>query len=138
MATRKVGKPRNQGTDGIAAYARAQAPAFGAMCDSLRALIDKALPKATSKVWHGSPVWFMDDNPVVGYCAKKKAVSLLFWNGQAMGEESLKPVGKYGAAEALFDDASGIDAAAVRRWLKWAGENVFDSKAFFKRMRART
>ena len=103
------------------AYARAQTPAFGAMCDSLRGLIDKALPKATSKVWHGSPVWFSGENPVVGYSAKKKAVSLLFWNGQAMGEEDLKPVGKYGAAEAVFVDASEIDPAAVRRWLRWAG-----------------
>ncbi|HEX5135455.1 MAG TPA: DUF1801 domain-containing protein [Planctomycetota bacterium] len=135
MASGKVRKPRNQG--GVAAYAREQEPAVGAMCERLRELIEAALPKASSKVWHGSPVWFLDENPVVGYSAKKKGVSLLFWNGKAIGEPALEPVGKYGAAEALFGDAAGIDAKAVRRWLKVAGENVFDSKAFFKEMRAR-
>jgi len=130
MASGKVGKPV-----GVAAWSREQAPAVGAMCEQLRGLIDAALPKAASKVWHGSPVWFVDENPVVGYSAKKTGVSLLFWNGKAIGEPALKPVGKYGAAEALFADASEIDAKAVRRWLKAAGENVFDSKAFFKKMR---
>lgn len=130
MASSKVGKPL-----GVAAWSREQEPLVGAMCEQLRGLIDAALPKATSKVWHGSPVWFSGENPVVGYSAKKTGVSLLFWNGAAIGEPALKPVGKYGAAEALFADASEIDAKAVRRWLKAAGENVFDSKAFFKKMR---
>lgn len=134
MASRKVGKSGNQEGE-VAAYARGQEPAFGAMCDLLRELIDEALPKATSKVWHGSPVWFIDDNPVVGYSAKKTGVSLMFWNGRAIGEPALRPVGKYGAAEALFADAAGIDAKAVRRWLKAAGENVLDSRAFFKAKR---
>lgn len=136
MASGKVGKPRNP--EGVAAWSREQEPAKGAMCERLRGLIDAALPKATSKVWHGSPVWFMGENPVVGYSAKKTGVSLLFWNGNAIGEPALRPVGKHGAAEALFADASEIDAKAVRRWLKAAGENVFDSKAFFKEMRERT
>jgi hypothetical protein len=30
-------------------------------------------------------VWFIDDNPVVGYSASAKSVNLLFWNGQALG-----------------------------------------------------
>jgi len=137
MATRKVRKPRNPGTpaDPIAAYARAQTPAFRTICDLLRGLIDAALPKATSKVWHGSPVWFMGENPVVGYSANRKAVNLLFWNGRALGEESFEPVGKYGAAEAVFTEAAGIDRKEVRRWLEWAGGNVFDSVGFAKKMR---
>ena len=96
------------------------------------------LPKLTAKVWHGAPVWFDGENPVVGYSVKAKAVSLLFWNGQALGAPELKPVGKHGAAEAVFRDAGEIDALAVRRWLKKAGANVFDSKAFFARLRARS
>jgi hypothetical protein len=123
--------------DPIAAYSKAQPRAFGAMCDALRKLIDAAMPKkATSKVWHGSPVWFLDDNPVVGYSIKAKAVCLLFWNGQALDEPELQPVGKYGAAEARFADAAEVDDKTVRRWLKKAGTDIFDSKAFFKRMRA--
>jgi hypothetical protein len=139
MATGKVRKPRNPGTgsDPIAAYAKAQPPASGAMCDHLRTLIDAALPKTTSKVWHGSPVWFDGENPIVGYSAKKAAVSLMFWNGQAMGAPALKPVGKYGAAEALFTDGKEIDPKEVRRWLTWAKANVFDSVGFFERMKKR-
>jgi hypothetical protein len=80
-------------------------------------------------------VWFVDDNPVVGYNATAKSVNLLFWNGQAFDEASLKPVGKYRAAQAIFRDATEIDPKVIRRWLKKAKTDVFDSKAFFKKLR---
>jgi hypothetical protein len=121
--------------DPIAAYSLAQPPAFRAMCDVLRKLIDAAIPKADSRVWHGSPVWFIDDNPVVGFNATAKTVNLLFWNGQAFDEPDLAPVGKYRAAQAVFRDAAEIDPAVIRRWLKKARSNVFDSRAFFKKLR---
>ena len=124
-----------QSTDPIAAYSRDRALALRTICDALRELITTALPKATSKVWHGSPVWFIDDNPVVGYSVTAKTVKLLFWNGQAIDDPALKPVGKYGAAQAIFADAAEIDARVIRRWLKKAKSNVFDSKAFFKKIR---
>jgi hypothetical protein len=123
------------GDDPIAAYSQAQPLVFRTICDILRELIDAALPKATSKVWHGSPVWFIDDNPVVGYNATAKAVNLLFWNGQAFDEAGLKPVGKYRAAQAMFGAVAEIDPKVVRRWLKKAKSDVFDSKAFFKQLR---
>jgi hypothetical protein len=87
------------------------------MCDVLRKLIDAAIPNASSRVWHGSPVWFVDDNPVVGYNATAKGVNMLFWNGQAFDEADLQPVGKYGAAQAVFGRADDIKSAVVRRWL---------------------
>jgi hypothetical protein len=121
--------------DQIAAYSRAQSPAFRTICETLRELITEAIPQATSKVWHGSPVWFIDDNPVVGYNSTAKTVNLLFWNGQAFDEAGLKPVGKYRAAQATFADAAEIDAKVIRRWLKKAKSDVFDSKAFFKKLR---
>jgi hypothetical protein len=80
-------------------------------------------------------VWFIDDNPVVGYNATAKAVNLLFWNGQAFDEAGLKPVGKYRAAQAMFGAVAEIDPKVVRRWLKKAKSDVFDSKAFFKKLR---
>ncbi len=130
---RKIVKERiaeNAG-DPIAAYSRGQP-----ICDRLRKLIDAALPKATSKVWHGSPVWFMGENPVVGYSATKRGVQLLFWNGRAI-DKRLTPVGKHGmAAQATFADLAEIDAMVLRRWLKKAGSDVFDSKGFFKKLRA--
>ena len=123
------------GDEQIAAYSQAQPLAFRTICDLLRELIDTALPKATSKVWHGSPVWFIDENPVVGYNATAKTVNLLFWNGRALGESGLKPVGKYRAAQAVFAGAAEIDPKVIRRWLKKAKSDVFDSKAFFKKLR---
>ncbi len=126
-----------ESNDAIAAYSQAQPLAFRAICDVLRALITTALPTATSKVWHGSPVWFIDENPVVGCNATAKTVHLLFWNGQAFDEPGLKPVGQYRAAQALFTDAAEIDPKVIRRWLKKAKSDVFDSRAFFKRLRER-
>jgi hypothetical protein len=133
--THKSAKVDADGDAQITAWSNAQPPAARAICDALRELIAKSLPKKTSKVWHGSPVWFSGDNPVVGYSAKGTSISLLFWNGQAFHEPELKPVGKYGAAEAVFNDAAEIDGKVVRRWLKKAGANVFDSQAFFRQRR---
>ncbi len=131
----KVTEVARSGDDQIAEYSSGQAPALRTICARLRDLIDAALPKAISKVWHGSPVWFMDDNPVVGYNATGKTVNLLFWNGQAFGEPGLQSVGKYGAARAVFSDAGEIDLKVIRRLLKKAKSNVFDSRAFFKKLR---
>jgi hypothetical protein len=121
--------------DPIAAYSAAQSSAFGAICDELRDLIAAALPNASCRVWHGSPVWFIEENPVVGYSATAKTVNLLFWNGRAFDESGLAPVGKYQAAQATFADASEIDPPVIRRWLKKAQADIFDSKTFFKKLR---
>jgi hypothetical protein len=123
------------GHDLVAAYSQAQPLEFQTICERLRELIDAALPNATSKVWHGSPVWFIDENPVVGYNATAKSVNLLFWNGQAFGEPALKPVGKYRAARAVFSVAEEIEPKLIRRWLKKSKADVFDSKAFFQKLR---
>jgi hypothetical protein len=125
----------SNGADQVAAYSQAQSLASRKACDLLRDLIDKALPKASSKVWHGSPVWFIDDNPVVGYSATAKTINLLFWNGQAFDEADLEPVGKYGAAQAKFGDVAEIDSALIRRWLRKAKSDVLDSKALFRKLR---
>jgi hypothetical protein len=124
-----------QSGDPIAAYSEGQTPAFRLVCDVLRGLIDSALPSATSKVWHGSPVWFLDENPVVGYNATAKSVNLLFWNGQAFDEPVLQAVGKYRAAQAKFSGVDAIDSKLIGRWLKKAKSDVFDSKAFFQAKR---
>jgi hypothetical protein len=136
MKTR-VSKRANvtQADDGITVYSQALPAKLQTMCDVLRELIESALPEAASKVWHGSPVWFIEENPVVGYNATKNSVNLLFWNGQAFGDPNLKPVGKYKAAQAIFAEVDAIDAKVVRTWLKKAKSDVFDSKAFFKKLR---
>jgi len=134
----RIAENAASGGDEIAAYSKARPPALRAVCDHLRERIRAALPKATSRVWHGSPVWFIGENPVVGYSASAKGVHLLFWNGRAIDRKGLKPVGKHGtAAQATFADVREIHTATLRRWLKKAGSDVLDSKEFFRKLRAR-
>lgn len=133
----KTATVKRTGTHAIVNYEKSQSPKFGRICKELRGLIEETIPKATAKVWHGSPVWFDGENPIVGYNATAKSVNLLFWNGQAFDEPALKPVGKYGAAQASFQDAAEIEPKIIRGWLKKAKANVFDSVSFFKKLRER-
>jgi hypothetical protein len=112
----------------VAEYDAAQAPAAADTCRELRAEIERALPEATGKVWHGSPVWFVGETPVVGYktSANGGGVVLLFWNGQALDSSGLEPVGKFKAAQTRYEDASSIEVPALRRWLKLAGTTLWD------------
>ena len=129
MATKSRQGPVESTTDAIAAYTAALAPGHAAVCQQLRAEIDKALPKATSKLWHGHPVWFIDDPPVTGFnLTAKKGVSLLFWSGQLIEEPLLIALGKFNAAQIQYNDVSEIDAKALRRWLKKCSTIIWDYK----------
>src|SRR5690606_23596844 len=99
-----------------------------AVFDLLAAEIDKALPLATNKIWHGAPVWFIDDNPIVGYSRRKAGVNLMFWSGQSFDEPGLKPEGSFKAAEKLYTDVSQVDTAELARWLKKAERIQWDYK----------
>jgi len=118
--------------DPVAAYARVQQPRFRKTCDHLREVIEAALPQAACRVWHGSPVWFIEGNPVVGYYVTAKSVNLLFWNGRAFREPDLEPVGKYTAAQARFTRTESINPGHLRRWLGKARSDVLDSKAIVR------
>jgi len=114
-------------TVSIAAYDAAQPAREAPICRRLRAEIERALPGATSKVWHGAPVWFVGDTPVVGYSVPARGgVALLFWNGQAFRDPAMKPVGKFKAAQVLFEDSSEIKVAPLRRWLEKAETQLWD------------
>ena len=121
----------------VAAYDAAQSAAEASICRRLRAEIDRALPAATSRVWHGAPVWFIGETPVVGYNVPARGgVVLLFWNGRAFADPGLEPIGKFKAAQARFRDASEIKAAPLRRWLKKAGTKLWDVRSI-RRQRSR-
>jgi hypothetical protein len=118
----------------IAHYVKTQPAEYAAICHALRAEIDAVLTKATSKIWHAIPVWFIGENPVVGFSiTSKKGVNLLFWNGQSFGEPDLKAAGKFKAAQVQFTDVSQIDLRALRRWLKKARTDSWDYKGLCKR-----
>ena len=128
--TPKTPKTKPGAADAITAYATTRNQAEAAICKALRKEIDKALPHAESRVWHGAPVWFVGVTPVVGYnSVAKGGVSLLFWNGRALGDAALSPVGKFMAAQFHYDDVAAIDARSLRRWLEKAGTNLWDHSA---------
>ena len=103
------------------------------ICQRLMDAIEQHLPQATSKVWHGSPVWFIDENPIVGYSKLKNHVQLLFWSGQSFDEAGLTPVGKHKAAEARYTDAAEIDPVQLAIWLGKAEQVQWDYKNIVRR-----
>ena len=112
--------------EAIATYVRAQNRQFVPLCGVLRTEIDAALKGATSKIWHRIPVWFIDGNPIVGINASQKKLTVLFWNGQSLGEPALAPVGSFRAAQIHYTDASELDPKALRRWLRKAKTKIWD------------
>ena len=103
------------------------------VCDILRSLIAEGLPESNSKLYHGGPVWFIDDNPVVGYWVRKTGVQLLFWSGQSFNEPGLSAEGKFKAAEKIYLNASEIDETELAVWLSKARDIQWDYKNIVKR-----
>lgn len=114
-------------------YNEAQPPGDRAICERLAEEIERGLPEAENRVWHGHPVWFLEGNPVVGYSKLKGCVRLLFWSGQSFEEEGLTPEGRFKAAEARYTDAGEVDGETLRRWLGKARGIQWDYKNLVKR-----
>ncbi len=105
-----------------------------AICNLLQAEINKNLPKAESKVWHAHPVWFLDDNPIVGYSKLKSGVRLMFWSGVSFDEEKLQPgTGKFKDASITYTSKDEVNAKDIKRWLRKATEIQWDYKNVVKR-----
>lgn len=115
------------------AYNDAQSPDEKAICDLLADEIERTLPGAENKVWHGHPVWFLDGNPVVGYSKQKSCIRLLFWSGQSFDEPGLLPEGRFKAADARYTSADAVDIAALQRWLGKARDIQWDYRNLVKR-----
>lgn len=115
------------------AYNQAQAPSDRAVCQLLAEEIDRNLPEAENKVWHGHPVWFLDGNPIVGYSKLKDSVRLLFWSGQSFEEDGLEKEGKFKAAEARYTAADQVDTERLERWLAEARDIQWDYKNLVRR-----
>jgi len=63
------------------------------------------------------------------------AAVLLFWNGRVI-DASLEPIGKFKAAQAWYASVAEIKEARLRRWLKQAGTDIWDTGEV-RRARAR-
>ncbi|MBX3175333.1 MAG: DUF1801 domain-containing protein [Gemmatimonadaceae bacterium] len=115
-------------------YNATQSPNHQVLCELLAAEIDKALPTAENKIWHGHPVWFLDDNPIVGYSRQKPGIRLMFWSGADFDEEGLDVVGKkFKDASAFFNDVAEVRKTLLRRWLKKSREIQWNYRDIVKR-----
>jgi hypothetical protein len=120
-------------TTDIQTYNNSQADSDKAICDELCKTIDRVLPEAESKIWHGHPVWFLAGNPVAGYSKLKDSVRLLFWSGQSFDEPGLAPEGSFKAAEARYTNLDQINTTDLERWLKKSRDIQWDYKNIVKR-----
>ncbi len=117
----------------VSEYNELQTENIRDICDFLKLNIDKHLNKSESKIWHGSPVWFIDENPIVSYSVRKSGkVSLMFFSGQSFEEIDLKPEGKFKAAEILYTDINEVNETHLERWLKKSTEIQWDYKNIVK------
>lgn len=101
---------------------------------TLEGIINQYLPEAESKIWHAHPVWFLDENPVVGYSKLKDRIRLLFWSGVSFEDDKLKPgSGKFKDASMLYTSVDEIKLKDLKSWLRKAKEIQWDYKNVVKR-----
>jgi uncharacterized protein YdhG (YjbR/CyaY superfamily) len=97
------------------------------IADNLLALINADLKTAKCKVWHGHPVWFIDDNPIVGYNLQKRGMRLMFWSGADFKEADLNVVGaKFKDASIFYTKTVEINKTMLKRCLKKAATIQWD------------
>ena len=124
----------------ILAYHRSLSPADKTICDLLFKEINDNMQEAENKIWHKHPVWFINGNPIVGYCKLKDCIRLLFWSGQSFEESGLQPEGSFKAAEARYTTAEQINLKDLKRWLKksktiqWDYKNIVKRKGVLERL----
>ncbi|MEZ4817051.1 MAG: DUF1801 domain-containing protein [Flavobacteriaceae bacterium] len=118
----------------IPSYNASQSPEDQAICNTLLEIISENLIEAESKIWHGHPVWFLDDNPIVGYSKQIKGIRLMFWSGASFEEEGLNVKGvKFKDASIFYNAVSEIDETQLRRWLEKSKVIQWDYKNIVKR-----
>ncbi len=118
----------------ISDYNKLQTTKVKEICSFLELSLNNNLKKSESKIWHGSPVYFIEGNPVVSYSVRKdNRVALMFFSGQSFEEKELKPEGKFKAAEIVYTDLKEINVTHLKKWLKKAKEIQWDYKNIVKR-----
>lgn len=104
------------------------------ICNLLVLEISAKLPKAENKIWHAHPVWFINENPIVGYSKQKQGIRLMFWSGSDFEEEQLNITGKkFKDASIFFNDVAEVNKKDLHRWLKKSINIQWDYKNLIKR-----
>ena len=126
----------------IKAFNDEQEAAYQQVCDLLAKTIDECLPEAESKIWHRHPVWFLDNNPTVGYSILKAGVRLMFWSGASFDEEKLKPgTGKFKDASCFYQTVEEVNMEDLKRWIdkskltQWDYKNIYKRKGKLERLK---
>jgi hypothetical protein len=88
-------------------------------------IIGSELPGATTKLYHGIPVWCVADQPTVGIKPAKAHLSVLFFRGQRIPDATgtLIGSGSFELASVKLTSAADLDEDAVRSWLRTARAN---------------
>src|SRR5690606_12707510 len=94
-----------------------------------------------SKIWHAHRVWYIENNPIVGFRNWKDHVRLMYWSGQSFDEDQLNIGGKnYKDAAIVYTDVDQEKTEDVKRWLKKAEtiqldyKNLIDRKGTLERL----
>jgi len=124
---------RDMNSNELIDYNNRQSDEQKRICEILMSEITTALPEATSKLYHASPVWFIDGNPIVGYNVNKGYVQLLFWSGQSFGDSRLRPQGKFKAAGVSYGVIEALNIYTLRAWLKKSATIQWDYKNLVSR-----
>lgn len=104
------------------------------ICNKLAKTIDTELKEATSKIWHSHPVWFINENPIVGYSKQKAGIRLMFWSGADFNEDMLNVVGKkFKDASVFYQTHAEMNSMDLKRWLQKSREIQWDYKNIVKR-----
>lgn len=106
------------------------------ICELLCSIITEELHEAEYKIWHGHPVWFLSENPIVGYSKQKPGIRLMFWSGKDFEETDLNILGgKFKDASIFYNSVSEIQSTDLKRWLEKSKKIQWDYKNIVKRKR---
>ena len=118
----------------VQAYNNSQSAEVQLICNLLAEQISFHLPEAESKIWHAHPVWFFEDNPIVGYSKQKPGIRLMFWSGKSFEEDKLNVLGgKFEDASIFYNSADEINSTDLENWLQKAKAIQWDYKNIVKR-----
>ena len=109
-------------------------PEYGIIGNKLALLIDTILVGSENKIWHSHPVWFLNENPIVGYSKQKAGVRLMFWSGADFNENALiASTGKFKDASIFYNHLDEINFIDLKRWLEKSISIQWDYKNLIKR-----
>jgi hypothetical protein len=119
---------------GVTAYISLLDRNYQEIANYLFEIIEANLDATECKIWHRHPVWFIDENPIVGFDKLKNGLRLLFWSGADFEEEKLKSgTAKFKDASITYTAVTQINPDDVKRWVEKSAKIQWDYKNIVKR-----